>query len=192
MRRIIATIIAAIIATLTLTGSANAGGGCHSDVFGDEATTQVSLEKNCFTPTVARVQPGDMVTFVNSDPTAHTVTGAARIWGSDAELSANESVSYQFDESGVFPYFCYLHPSMVGAIVVGDGTTASAGPANDSVKAVLAEAPGGTTGEEPVVVEEDSGGGVRTVPIAIGVGVLAAIGGFAGALLLRRRNAPAG
>jgi hypothetical protein len=37
------------------------------------------------------------------------------------------------------------------------------------------------------VVKED-GGGISTVPIVVGVGVLAAIGGFAGALLLRRRG----
>jgi plastocyanin len=192
MRRIIAVTLAAITATLILIpGSASAGGGCHSEVLTDQATTQVELSKNCFEPTVARVQPGDSVTWTNSDEVNHAVSGAANGWGTFDEIPSGDSVTYQFGESGVFPYFCFIHPSMVGAVVVGDGTAASAGAANDSVKAVSAEAPGGTTRDDPAVVDEDSGGGVRTVPIAIGVGVLAAIGGFAGALLLRRRSASA-
>jgi plastocyanin len=198
MRRIIATIIAAIIATLTLIpGSASAGGGCHSDAFSDEANTEIELSKNCFEPTVARVNPGDTVTFNNSDPDAHAITGAVNSWGmtngvgtAGDQINHGESVSYQFESSGVFPYYCAFHPSMIGAIVVGDGTATSAGAASDSVKAVSAEAVGGASNEEPEVVEEDSGG-VRTVPVAIGVGVLAAIGGFARAVLLRRRSASA-
>jgi plastocyanin len=194
MRRITAITIAVLAAGLALTvsNSASAGGGCHSDVFSYEANTQVELTKNCFTPTVTRVQPGDTVTFTNSDPDPHTVTGAARTWGSDDKVNAGASVRYRFDESGVFPYFCYLHPSMVGAVVVGDGSAASAGTANDSVKAVSAELPGGETAADQAgqVVDEDSGGGVRTVPIVIGVGVLAAMTGFAGALVLRRKTSP--
>ena len=197
MHRITAITIAALTAALALAltggGPAQAGGGCHSDVFSDEANTQVELTKNCFAPTVTRVQPGDTVTFTNTDPDVHTVTGVANTWGSDENVRAGESVSYQFDETGVFPYFCYLHPSMVGAVVVGDGSAASAGSANGSVKAVSAEVSGGqAAGDEPSeVLEEDAGSGVRTVPIVIGVGLLAAIGGFAGALVLRRKSGAA-
>jgi plastocyanin len=193
MHRITAITIAALVAALTFAGGgpANAGGGCHTDVFTDEANAQVELTKNCFTPTVARLQPGDTVTFTNRDLDAHTLTGAAQTWGSDHTVKAGESVSYQFDEDGVFPYFCYLHPSMVGAVVVGDGSAASA-MADGGVKAVSAEAPGGeAASDEPAqVVDEDDGGGVSTVPIVIGVGVLAAMTGFAGALVLRRKSAP--
>ena len=28
---------------------------------------------------------------------------------------------YRFDQDGVYPYSCLIHPGMVGAIVVGDG-----------------------------------------------------------------------
>ena len=196
MHRITAITIVSAVVALALAGgpSAEAGGGCHSDVFSDEANTQVELTKNCFTPTVTRVQPGNTVTFTNTDPDIHTVTGVANTWGSDENVRAGESVSYQFDETGVFPYFCYFHPSMVGAVVVGDGSAASGGAANDGVKAVSAEVSGGQAAEdEPAeALDEDAGNGVRTVPIVIGVGLLAAIGGFAGALVLRRKSGAAG
>ena len=193
MRRIGAVLIAAAaLAVLTVSSGppAEAGGGCHSDAFSDEAKTHVELTKNCFEPTVVRVAPGDTVTWTNSDPDPHTVTGVARTWGSDDNVNAGASVSYQFDETGVFPYFCYFHPSMVGAVVVGDGSAANAGAANGGVKAVSAEVSGGqASGDEPAqALEEDAGSGVSTVPIVIGVGLLAAIGGFAGALVLRRKT----
>jgi len=193
MHRITAITIVALLAAFTLTGGgpASAGGGCHSDVFSDEVNTQVELSKNCFEPTVVRVAEGDTVTWTNSDPDPHTVTGAVRTWGSDDKVNAGASVSYQFDESGVFPYFCYLHPSMVGAVVVGDGSAVSAGPlADGGVKAVSADAPGGEAAADEAgrVAEDDAGSGVRTAPIVIGVGVLAAIGGFGGALVVRRKK----
>jgi plastocyanin len=187
MRRVFAITIAIIASLALIPGSASAGGGCHSDTLTDGANTHVELSKRCFEPTVVRVQPGDSVTWTNRDPDVHAVSGAANSWGNFDDITTGQSVTYQFDESGVFPYFCYLHPSMVGAVVVGDGSAATATTAKDSVKAVSAEPPAGATEKPPAVVKED-GGGISTVPIVVGVGVLAAIGGFAGALLLRRRG----
>jgi plastocyanin len=192
MRRLTTFTFAVLSAGLIFAASdpANAGGGCHSSTLIDAPGTAVSLEKRCFEPMVVRVDAGEQVTWTNNDPDIHAVAGVANSWGDDSELAKGESVTYQFDESGVFPYFCFLHPSMVGAVVVGDGGPVSASAARDGVKAVSAEAPGGTTNDEPAqALEEDSGGGVGTVPIAIGVGVLASLGGFACALLLRRKTA---
>jgi hypothetical protein len=42
-------------------------------------------------------------------------------WGNADDIAEGESVAYAFDNPGVYPYFCILHPGMVGAIVVGDG-----------------------------------------------------------------------
>jgi hypothetical protein len=55
------------------------------------------------------------------------------------------------------------------------------------VKAVSAEAPGGAGVDNQAVVEKDSGRG-NSVPLALGLGILAATGVFAGALFLRRRT----
>jgi plastocyanin len=194
MRRIAMIAITAAIAGLALASGghgAHAGGGCHSDVLSDEANTQVELTKNCFAPIVARVQPGDTVTFTNGDPDAHTVTGVANSWGTYDELGQSDTVSYQFDEAGVFPYFCVLHPSMAGAVVVGDSVPAAASrtAADDGVKAVSAQVSGGEADEaEAQAITEAGDGSGMTVPLVIGVGVLAAGAGFGGALVLRRRS----
>lgn len=192
MRRITAIVIGAVLAGLTFAGgpAAEAGGGCHNGVFSDEENVQVEMSKNCFEPTVVRVQPGQQVTWTSNDLEEHAVTGAANSWGGEGKIHTGESVTYQFDESGVFPYFCFFHPSMVGAVVVGDGSPAVSGAAaNDGVKAVSAEVPGGQSSDTqaaPEVVEEDADGD-NIVPIAIGVGTLAALAGFAAALIVRRK-----
>lgn len=89
--------------------------------FEDQRTTEIKVTDMCFSPTVARIEVGDTVTFFNG-PTQHMVGGMAGSFGDlHTELGANEKLSYRFDEEGVFPYACILHPGMGGAIVVGDG-----------------------------------------------------------------------
>ena len=89
MRRIALTILALAVGALALArgAPAGAGGGCHSNVFTDEAKTTVELSKSCFSPTVVRVQTGDQVTWTNTDPTAHAVTGVADSWGTDQQIA---------------------------------------------------------------------------------------------------------
>ena len=91
----------------------------------DAAGTSVHMKNNCMIPTVLRVATGTNVTFTSADLEAHTVTGAGyrddRGWGSMDELRQGDTVAFTFEESGVFPYFCLLHPGMIGTIVVGDG-----------------------------------------------------------------------
>ena len=193
MRRLAAIAITTAMIGLVLAGGApaQAGGGCHSEKITDERGVEVSLEKRCFEPTVVRVDAGQTVTFTNKDPDAHAVTGVANSWGTYDELGQGDTVSYQFDEPGVFPYFCVLHPSMVGAVVVGDGVPAAASgtAADDGVTAVSAQALGGDADEsEAQAITETGDGSSMTVPLIIGVGVLAAGAGFGGALVLRRRS----
>src|SRR2546422_2987311 len=194
MRRIGAMVLAVMVGALAVTGGppAEAGGGCHSTVFTDEAKTTVELSKSCFSPTVVRVQTGDQVTWTNTDPTAHTVTGVANSWGTDEQIAEGQSVSYKFDKSGVFPYFCYLHPSMAGAVVVGDGRAVSSGTsAGDGVRAVsalaLRDRASSSAGSASASTHSVAGDGVA-IPLVIGIGALAAMGGFVAATVLRSRS----
>src|SRR5207245_11238625 len=90
-----------------------------------EACTAVALIGFCMWRTVIRVGVGESVTWTNRDDVAmHTVTGAGGSWGTWDPFSQGQSVTYRFDTAGVFPYFCALHPGMVGAVVVGNGGVA--------------------------------------------------------------------
>jgi plastocyanin len=141
MRRIpisIAVLLSLFGAALLVPGAASAGGGCHGGrPVTDERTTTVAMSGNCFVATITRVDEGATVTFVNEDEASHAVTGANYSWGmlsvskgdEDPEpyLFKGDTFTQTFDESGVYPYFCILHPSMVGAVVVGNGESSVAG-----------------------------------------------------------------
>jgi plastocyanin len=109
--------------------TAAAGGGCHASYgleMSSESTTQAAIGKCAFLPTVTYIDAGDEVTWTNKDPVPHTVSGANYSWGTERMLEQNDSVSYTFKKDGVYPYYCLLHPGMVGAVVVGDATQPAA------------------------------------------------------------------
>ena len=166
--------------------TAGAGGFCSQAGFSDEATTDVGMAEMCFVPTVARIEPGETVTFHNKDRTLHMVGGVTNVFGDlHTEVPSETSVSYRFNNEGVYPYVCLLHPGMGGAIVVGDGegkmTTAGAmtvePPSED--EAVAASA---VTETEPPVRDERP---TWLVPVAIALGI--AVLGLA-AIPMKRRS----
>lgn len=122
MRRWMLLFLLPVLGTLLAVPAVAGGGGCHRPQT-DEAGREVVMEENCFTPTILRVAPGDAVTFVNADSWAHTVTGAQLTWGSTADVAAGATVSHTFEQAGIYPYVCVLHPGMLGAVVVGDDSS---------------------------------------------------------------------
>lgn len=135
-RGLSALAVFALVAGLTLVpgvAAASGGGGCGGPVT-DEAGTSVDISEFCFTPTILRAAPGDVVTFTNRDRTQHTVLGANGIWGGYDTLKRGVGTTFEFAEPGIYPYVCTWHPGMIGVVVVGDGaggaidTTTAAGP----------------------------------------------------------------
>lgn len=128
MRRSLRLVLALTLAVggvVTIGATAAAGGGCHPK------TSKLSAAKGAgdvlvpigmceFSPTVIYVEPETRVTWVNKDHVPHTVTGALMAWGSAEPLDLGNRASYRFDEEGIYPYQCYFHPGMSGAVVVGD------------------------------------------------------------------------
>jgi plastocyanin len=76
------------------------------------------------------VNVGDTVTWTNDDTTPHTVTSGKG--SSDPEmgqefnsspnlnplLASGQTFSHKFTEAGDYPYFCEIHPNMVGTVSV--------------------------------------------------------------------------
>jgi plastocyanin len=74
---------------------------------------------NSYNPNPIEIKVGDTVTWINNDSSPHTVTSSSndRTFDSDV-LTRGETFSFTFDKEGQFPYFCTLHPNMVGTVVV--------------------------------------------------------------------------
>lgn len=138
--------VPSLLALATMTAPAvYAGSPCfHGYVVPPTTTgpgTDVKLMPCSFEPTITTVAVGAEVTFHSGPDYTHLITGANQAWGSrDVELQPNSTISYTFDEPGIYPYACALHVGMSGAIVVGDpDEAAAAGSTNGSTT-------GGTTG----------------------------------------------
>lgn len=124
-RRTVTWMAAAVLAVLIVpVAPAAAGGGCHQGVTQGDGDT-VEMVDACFTPTILTVDPGETVTFVNTDPMAHNVT--SNVWGYFEEMNEGDAFTATFDQPGIYPYACAYHPGMTGAIVVGSGTGAGNG-----------------------------------------------------------------
>jgi plastocyanin len=119
-RQIALIAIVLIIGSVGFFGSraTGGGGGCFEPV-STQRGSDIDIKDFCFSPTVALVDVGDTVTWTNRDSIKHNVGLANTVWAS-RDMSRNDAVSYRFDKAGVFPYVCYVHPGMSGALVVGD------------------------------------------------------------------------
>ncbi|MDA4128206.1 MAG: plastocyanin/azurin family copper-binding protein [Thaumarchaeota archaeon] len=75
-----------------------------------------------FTPGNFTVKVGGTVTWVNKDTTTHTVTSTSVPSGAKTFDSGNLpyglSFSVKFDQPGTYQYYCSIHPSMKGTIIV--------------------------------------------------------------------------
>ena len=77
----------------------------------------------CYIPYHVTVSVGDEVTWSNDDSAAHTVTSGTPSGGSDGNFDsslfmAGGTFSVTFDEAGEYPYYCMVHPWMIGIITV--------------------------------------------------------------------------
>ena len=87
-----------------------------------EGEVQIEMRNSRFSPGVVTINQGTTVTWVNEDPSSHTVTSGERdnesgIFDS-GNISSGESFSYTFNDKGTFNYFCKLHSGMDGTIEV--------------------------------------------------------------------------
>jgi plastocyanin len=102
---------AALISALLLCGA--------STGFGDEKPVvhSVLIEGTSFNTQSLTVRRGDSIVWKNNDPFPHTVT-ARKLQFDSHILAAGRSWKYTAKERGEFPYFCMLHQTMTGMLIV--------------------------------------------------------------------------
>ena len=115
-----------VIAFASVSVSAQQSGGSKVSIVEGAST----MADKAFDPSPANVKVGDTITWTNNDSTPHTVTSGKGSsepnMGKDFDSSPglktfllpHQTFSHKFDTAGEFPYFCQLHPTMVGTVVV--------------------------------------------------------------------------
>ena len=93
--------------------AAPAGSNCPSDV---------CMNGIAYTEGEITVAAGDTVTWTNLDAVAHTVTAgtpdAPQPEAADSgNIEQGETFDFTFAAPGIYPYFCTIHPQMLGTVV---------------------------------------------------------------------------
>jgi plastocyanin len=78
----------------------------------------VIVESFTFTPDVLTVPVGTEVVWMNRDNVQHTVTSDVETTFASSLLSVGDTFTHRFDEPGIFPYHCSVHPMMTAKVVV--------------------------------------------------------------------------
>ena len=87
------------------------------------------LSNTAYSPNPLQIKAGQTVQWINDDFSFHTVTSgnvgdpdAGRIFdsglaGPTTLSSTGKTYEYTFEMAGEYPYYCILHPGMMGKIV---------------------------------------------------------------------------
>ena len=117
LRPIIAsTVLGALIGAVLAAGVLFAGAA--------DSSNTVSIDNFSFGPQTLTVKAGTTVTWTNRDDIPHGIASSNNAFKKSGALDTDDSYSFTFTTPGTYQYFCYLHPHMVGSIVV-EATTGS-------------------------------------------------------------------
>ena len=80
-------------------------------------TNEVVIQNFAFEPATLTVKAGTKVTWVNRDDEPHTATANDKRFSSKA-LENGDRFTTEFNQRGIYKYYCALHPKMTGQIIV--------------------------------------------------------------------------
>jgi amicyanin len=86
----------------------------------------VSIDNFTFNPTPLTVKAGTTVTWTNKDDIPHGIASSTNAFAKSRALDTDQSFSFTFTTPGTYQYFCYVHPHMVGTVVVEASTGSNA------------------------------------------------------------------
>ena len=85
-----------------------------------EGASVATIENFSYSP--AEIGVGETLTWTNVDGVPHTVTvdaGGETVPFDSGLIGPGQSFAVRFDQPGLFPFACALHPSMTGTVFVG-------------------------------------------------------------------------
>lgn len=122
-----ASLTAMLVAVLTLPAPAAFAATIDAEI----TPNSINKTDDAYAPNPIEANVGDTVVWTNMDSTIHTVTSGNPSDGPTGEFGgtqeeptlvfANGNFEHTFETEGEFPYYCTLHPNMVGLVTVGAG-----------------------------------------------------------------------
>ena len=88
----------------------------------EDSSSTVSIDNFTFSPKELKVKAGTTVTWTNHDDIPHGIASSNNAFAKSKALDTDDSYSFTFTAPGTYQYFCYIHPHMVGSIIVEAAT----------------------------------------------------------------------
>ncbi len=85
---------------------------------GGTAPGGVNVVDYTFSPAEVKIPVGQTLTWNFADEAGHDVVSTEGAFKSEV-LGSGGSYSFTFTRAGTFDYFCSIHPSMKGSVIVG-------------------------------------------------------------------------
>ena len=92
--------------------------GTSSDDESAAPSSRVDITAMQFQPAAIRVKAGETVTWVNQEAMPHTITSSSGDLLASDRLGRGGSYAHTFTDPGTYTYYCSLHPSMIGEVIV--------------------------------------------------------------------------
>jgi plastocyanin len=84
---------------------------------GGTGTVNITILNFAFDPPSVTVKVGTTVQWTNQDSATHSITSDKGLWDSGG-VGQGKSYTRVFDTVGTFGYYCGIHPTMKGTIIV--------------------------------------------------------------------------
>jgi len=79
---------------------------------------QITIANFAFSPKSLAIPAGNSVTWLNHDDVPHRIQSSDNRFAGSGVLDTRASYAATFSKPGEYPYFCSIHPTMTGRIVV--------------------------------------------------------------------------
>ena len=115
----IINVILVLFTIITITGSCTKTSdpyGSGTGGSGSPGPNEVWIQGMAFTPSTITVTAGTTITWTNKDALDHTVTSTTSLF--NGTVSAGKTFSQIFSTAGTYHYFCSIHNTMTGTVVV--------------------------------------------------------------------------
>ena len=99
------------------TGSSAAGGDSTTTTTAAEGRRETTISGFAFEGTIT-VTAGTEVVWTNLDGAGHTASAREGAFDSGGTLERGQSFSFTFHQPGDYQFYCEIHPSMTGTVVV--------------------------------------------------------------------------
>jgi plastocyanin len=81
-------------------------------------SNQIGIDNFAFVPRELTVKAGTEVTWINRDDVPHVIENVQKKFAASPVLDTDRKFSHRFTAPGTYDYYCSIHPTMTGKIVV--------------------------------------------------------------------------